>query len=83
MARELLRALAEPFQLDGHEVSVSGSIGITTAPADGGTGGGGSDGPELSPESPGVDEGPGLDARRSFRLIGQTSTVGWVPPNAE
>jgi diguanylate cyclase (GGDEF)-like protein len=35
VARRVLRALAEPFPLDGHEVSVRGSIGIATSPADG------------------------------------------------
>jgi diguanylate cyclase (GGDEF)-like protein len=35
VARRVLRALAEPFDLDGHEVSVRASIGITTSPPDG------------------------------------------------
>jgi diguanylate cyclase (GGDEF)-like protein len=35
LARRVLRALAEPFQLDGHEVAVGASIGITTSPPDG------------------------------------------------
>ena len=35
VARRVLRALAEPFHLDGHEVSVRASIGITTSPPDG------------------------------------------------
>jgi diguanylate cyclase (GGDEF)-like protein len=34
-ARRVLRALAEPFELDGHEVAVRASIGITTSPPDG------------------------------------------------
>jgi diguanylate cyclase (GGDEF)-like protein len=34
-ARRMLRALAEPFALDGHEVVVGASIGIATSPADG------------------------------------------------
>ncbi len=35
VARRLLRALADPFHLDGHEVAVRASIGITTSPPDG------------------------------------------------
>jgi len=35
VARRLLHALAEPFHLDGHEVAVRASIGITTSPPDG------------------------------------------------
>ncbi len=35
VARRVLRALAEPFHLDGHEVAVGASIGITTSPPDG------------------------------------------------
>jgi diguanylate cyclase (GGDEF)-like protein len=35
LARRVLRALAEPFHLDGHEVAVGASIGITTSPPDG------------------------------------------------
>jgi diguanylate cyclase (GGDEF)-like protein len=34
-ARAALRALAEPFALDGHDVAVRASIGITTSPPDG------------------------------------------------
>lgn len=35
VARRVLRALAEPFHIDGHEVSVRASIGISTSPPDG------------------------------------------------
>jgi diguanylate cyclase (GGDEF)-like protein/PAS domain S-box-containing protein len=35
VARSILRRLAEPIALDGHEVVVSGSIGIATTPSDG------------------------------------------------
>jgi len=35
VARRVLEALAEPFQLGSHEVAVGGSIGISTYPADG------------------------------------------------
>jgi diguanylate cyclase (GGDEF)-like protein len=35
VARRVLRAIAEPFELDGHEVAVGASIGITTSPPDG------------------------------------------------
>lgn len=34
-ARKLLSALAEPFHIEGRELTVSGSIGITIAPTDG------------------------------------------------
>jgi diguanylate cyclase (GGDEF)-like protein/PAS domain S-box-containing protein len=35
VARSILRRLADPIQLDDHEVVVSGSIGIATTPSDG------------------------------------------------
>jgi diguanylate cyclase (GGDEF)-like protein/PAS domain S-box-containing protein len=35
VARRLLDALSTPFQLEGHEVVISGSIGITARPLDG------------------------------------------------
>jgi diguanylate cyclase (GGDEF)-like protein len=35
LARCVLEALASPFKLDGHEVTVGASIGISTYPADG------------------------------------------------
>jgi diguanylate cyclase (GGDEF)-like protein/PAS domain S-box-containing protein len=35
VAHSVLQALASPFSLDGHEVVISASIGITTWPADG------------------------------------------------
>jgi diguanylate cyclase (GGDEF)-like protein len=35
LARRVLRALATPFRVDGHEVSVRASIGISTSPPDG------------------------------------------------
>jgi diguanylate cyclase (GGDEF)-like protein/PAS domain S-box-containing protein len=35
VARRILRELSRPFSLDGHEVSVSSSIGIAVYPADG------------------------------------------------
>jgi diguanylate cyclase (GGDEF)-like protein len=35
VARRVLRALAEPLELDGHRVVVGASIGITTSPPDG------------------------------------------------
>jgi diguanylate cyclase (GGDEF)-like protein len=37
IAQKALDALAQPFSLDGHEVSVSASIGIATFPEDGDT----------------------------------------------
>ncbi|NEX60652.1 putative bifunctional diguanylate cyclase/phosphodiesterase [Noviherbaspirillum galbum] len=35
VAEKLLNALATPFEIDGHEIYVSGSIGISTYPEDG------------------------------------------------
>jgi len=35
VARRVLRTLAAPFRIDGHEVSVRASIGISTSPPDG------------------------------------------------
>jgi diguanylate cyclase (GGDEF)-like protein len=35
IARRVLRSLAEPFSIDGHEVPVRASIGISTSPPDG------------------------------------------------
>ncbi len=35
VARRILRALARPFSLEGHEVVVGGSVGITVFPSDG------------------------------------------------
>jgi diguanylate cyclase (GGDEF)-like protein/PAS domain S-box-containing protein len=37
IARKAIDALAEPFLLDGHEASISGSIGIAACPDDGDT----------------------------------------------
>jgi diguanylate cyclase (GGDEF)-like protein/PAS domain S-box-containing protein len=37
VARRVLASLAEPFVLDGHEVVISGSVGITAYPFDGDT----------------------------------------------
>ncbi len=34
VARRILRALAEPFQFDGHEIHTSASLGLTLFPAD-------------------------------------------------
>jgi diguanylate cyclase (GGDEF)-like protein len=38
MARRLLAAMKEPFQVDGHEVFISGSIGVAVFPNDGDAG---------------------------------------------
>lgn len=39
LAQQVLEQLARPFRLEGHEIGVSGSVGITVFPQDGGNAG--------------------------------------------